>query len=119
MNVLARNRRTIYLCKHYREGNIIKFSEPKEIKINIMPVSVYAQTNPYGKYYGIDLVAKTTPNIMEEFNAGDKCYIDVEKPSVHDILCKQADYIVDKIPSDSINVGEVRFKRLSNASNVE
>lgn len=113
MNVLKRNKKPLYHCKWYLDNNITKYYEPIPRDINYEPTNSDAQLYAFGTNYSIYLTAKVLPELGKEFKSGDKCYIYVNPPTEHDVLCKGADYIVDGEPITTINVTEIKFKRLS------
>ena len=114
MRCLKRNKRLLYLCTEYQDGNIRKFNEPQEIKINYQVTNtdgdLIALGLDYPKYIRIkaDLIYK---NI---FHPKDRIYIkNVPNEDEFNVLCKDADYEVDTDPIVSLNYVEVRLKRLS------
>ena len=39
MRTLKRNKRTLYLCQKYQDGNLTKFKEPMELEMNFVPTN--------------------------------------------------------------------------------
>lgn len=113
MNTLQRNNRGLYLCSRYVQNGVELFKEPKYYSINYNPTSSAEQIMTFGVNYSIYLLAKVLPELGAEFHAGDRCYIYTKPPTKHDKLCKEADYVVNGEPISSLNVTEIKFKRLS------
>lgn len=113
MNVLSRNKRIIKHCSKYIDNGIKKFNPPVERNINFEPTNSSEQVMAYGQYYPLYLKAIVRNELGKEFKAGDRCYIYVEAPEEHDVLCNGADYKIDKEPIATINFTEISFKRLS------
>ena len=118
MRTLKRNKRELYLCKRYLDNGIEKFYEPVLMSINYEPVNSSEQITAFGINYSRYLIAKTDIDIGSQFSAGDRCYIYVTPPSIHDVLCENADYIVSGEPTSTLNNMEIRFKRLSNNEDI-
>lgn len=117
MNVLLRNRRDIKYCEMYLDNGIEKFKEPVPVKLNFEPTNSDSQVFAYGNVYPLYLKAVINNNMEIKFKPGDKCYIYNNAPIKHDILCKNADYIVDNESLKSLNFTEVRFRRLTSDMN--
>lgn len=114
MRTLTRNKRLLYLCKKYTdEDNIVKYKEPIPVKVNYEPMSASSQMFTFGIHYAENLQAILDLKDGKKFSEGDKCYINVKPPKVHDNLCEDADYIVSVIPQDSLNNVKINFLRLS------
>lgn len=128
MRCLKRNKRVIYLCKEYQDGDIAKYHEPQKIKIN------YQATNSDGDLIALGLDfpkyirIKADLKYANTFHPKDRIYVNavptttklttivdgVEKEiETYDELCKGADYEVDSDPIVSLNVVEITIKRLS------
>lgn len=113
MRCLKRNKRTIYLCEEYQDGEISKFHEPQKIKIN------YQATNSDGDLIALGLDfpkyirIKSDLRYANVFHPKDRVYITAEPSVPFDVLCKDADYEVDSDPRVSLNVVEITLKRLS------
>lgn len=114
MRCLKRNKRLIYLCVAYQDGNIMKFEEPQEIKVN------YQATNSDGDLIALGLDfpkyirIKTDLKYKDTFHPKDRVYIkNIPNVEAFNVLCKDADYEVDSDPRVSLNVVEVTLKRLS------
>ena len=114
MRCLKRNKRSLYLCNGYQDGDIMKFESPVEIKVN------YQATNSDGDLIALGLDfpkyirIKTDLKYANTFHPKDRVYIK-NKPIINpfNVLCKDADYEVDSDPIVSLNVVEVTLKRLS------
>ena len=128
MRCLKRNKRTIYLCTEYQDGEIAKYHEPQKIKIN------YQATNSDGDLVALGLDfpkyirIKADLKYANVFHPKDRVYINTvptpitttvvvddeeQEIEVYDELCKDADYEVDSDPIVSLNIVEITLKRLS------
>ena len=112
MRTLKRNKREIYLCKAYDDNGITKFKEPKLVKLNYNSTASQVVALNFVDYYSENLQAIVDIETGKLFTQGDRCYIYKKPPEEHDILCKEADYIVNTIPEDSLNSVKINFKRL-------
>lgn len=111
MICMRRNKRKFYLCK--KNPNDTKFQEPILLKLNYEPIDSDGERLTLGEDYFKFLKIKCTTKELSLFENGDKCYIYVNPPEVHDVLCKKADYIVDNGPQETLNHGEIRLRKLS------
>jgi len=114
MRCLKRNKRTIYLCEEYQDGEISKFHEPQEIKINYQSTNSDSDLIALGLDFPKYMRIKADLKYANTFHPKDRVYIK-NKPQTKpfDVLCKDADYEVDADPRVSLNVVEVTLKRLS------
>ncbi len=121
MNVLQRNKRSIYVCSMYIENGIKKYKEPKLIKLNFEPTNSSEQVFIYGNTYPLYLKAIILNSTNDKFDlkAGDRCYIYNTPPKEHDILAKETDYIINTKPLTTLNFTEINFKRLTSDMNYE
>lgn len=111
MICLKRNKRPFYLCK--KIPNTTKFEEPIPCNLNYQPTNSIGERLTLGEDYSMYLKIKATPKEASQFKNGDKCYIYTQPPTVHDDLCKNADYIVDGNPAVALNQAEIRLRKLS------
>lgn len=111
MICLKRNKRLFYLCK--KIPNSTKFQEPIKCNLNFEPTNSIGERLTLGEDYSMYLKIKCTPKEASVFQNGDKCYIYTTPPEEHDPLCKNADYIVDGNPQDTINQSEIKLRKLS------
>lgn len=113
MRCLKRNKRTLYLCTEYQDGEISKYKEPIKIELNYQATNSESDLIALGLDYPKYLRIKADIKYKDLFHAKDRVYIK-SKPSVpFDVLCKDADYEVDSDPIDSLNVVEISLTRLS------
>ena len=113
MRTLLRNKRKIYLCQRYQDGNLRKFKEPIELWENYVPTNSDGDLIAIGMDYPQYLRIKTNIDERELFHPKDRLYVYKDKPEKHDVLCKDADYEVYKDPSPWINEMDVMLYRLS------
>lgn len=113
MRNLRRNKKVLYLCQSYPDGSIKKFKEPVKLFENYVPTNSESDLISMGMEYPMYLRIK--PNITESsyFHAGDRAYVYVTPPEVHDPLCKKADYEVESEPMLYLNSMEVVLHKLS------
>lgn len=114
MRCLLRNRRLIYLCTAYQDGNIRKFNKPLPIKLNYQSTNSDSDLIALGLEYPKYMRIKADLKYADVFHPKDRVYIKNEpNEEQFDVLCKDADYEVDSDPRVSLNVVEVMLKRLS------
>lgn len=113
MRTLARNKRTLYLCQKYKDGNLIKYKKPIKLKENYLPTNSEGDLISIGMDYPMYLRIKTSIKEKDLFHPKDRLYVYKDKPKQHDVLCKKADYEVYKKPMLYINEMEVMLHRLS------
>lgn len=113
MRCLKRNKRTLYLCTEYQDGNISKFNPPVTLNINYQATNSEGDLVALGMDYSKYIRIKTDIKYANMFHAKDRVYINVIPAKPFDVLCKDADYEVDSEPIVSLNVVEVTLKRLS------
>lgn len=111
MNCLKRNKSTFYLC--HKIPNTTQFDKPIKKKLNYQPTNSVGETITLGIDYSMYLKVKCNKKQGEDFKNGDKCYINVLPPKEYDPMCKDADYIVDGNPLNTINASEIRLRKLS------
>lgn len=117
MRNLRRNKRLLYLCQKYNDGLLDKFKEPIPLLENYIPTNSEGDLISMGMDYPMYLRIKTSISEKDLFHAKDRLYVYVDKPETHDVLCKTADYEVEKDPMYFINEMEVVLHRLSSDTN--
>ena len=132
MRCLKRNKRTIYLCEEYQDGDIAKYHEPQKIKINYQATNSDGDLIALGLDYPKYIRIKADLKYDGVFHPKDRVFIkaspmltrtvvavglngeeEEHEEEYFDELCKNADYEVDVDPRVSLNVVEVTLKRLS------
>ncbi len=122
MRTQKRNKKQIYICHKYIENGIEKFKEPIPIKENYSATNSESDLIAMGMEYPKYLRIKTDIKVCIDgkwisrkslYHPGDRVYVYVTPPIEHDVLCKNADYIVDTKPIESINQLEVMLFNLS------
>lgn len=116
MRGLRRNKRRIYLCQKYKDGNLDKYKEPIKLYENYVPTNSESDLIAIGMDYPMYLRIKTSINEKDLFHPRDRIYVYKDIPKEHDVLCKTADYEVYKKPMLFINEMEVILHRLSSDS---
>lgn len=117
MRTLKRNKRDIYLCQKYQDGNLTKFKEPILLKENYLPTNSDGDLIAIGMNYPKYLRIKTDISEKDLFHAKDRLYVYKKPPEKHDVLCRDADYEVYKKPNLYINEMEIMLYRLSSDDN--
>ena len=113
MRNLRRNKRKLYLCQKYQDGMLDKYKEPMLLFENYVPTNSEGDLISMGMEYPMYLRIKTDISEKDLFHAKDRLYVYVDKPDVHDDLCKTADYEVESEPMIFINEIEVVLHKLS------
>ena len=113
MRSLVRNKRKLYLCKEYQDGEISKFQEPIELKVNYQATNSEGDLIALGMDFPMYIRIKTDTRFSGVFKAGDRVYINAVPSISFDPLCKDADYEVDSDPIVSLNTIEITLKKLS------
>lgn len=113
MRNLRRNKRLLYLCQKYQDGQLDKFKEPIPKWENYVPTNSDGDLISIGMEYSMYLRIKTNISEKDNYHAGDRLYVYRDKPDVHDVLCEGADYEVYKDPMLYINEMEIMLHRLS------
>lgn len=119
MNNLRRNKKRLYLCQQYQDGNLRKFKEPILLRENYEPTNSEGDLIAIGMEYPMYLRIKTSARKKDLFHPKDRLYVYVNTTYPHDPLCDTADYEVYKEPLVFINEMEVMLKRLSDDENQE
>lgn len=111
---LKRNKRNLYLCKKYIDSNnITKYAQPILITTDYQPISSTGEIISIGPEYTHYLKIEDIPSVIEQFSNGDRCYIYVTPPIVHDELCENADFEVNGNPVTTLNSSTISLKRLT------
>ena len=113
MKTLHRNKRKIYVCNVFSNGNIRNYSEPIPLMENWRVSNEYSDMANYGyDSYGYVRI-RTSINHAKYYHLGDKVFIFNTPPDEYDVLCKDADYEVYIEPIVSINECDIHLKRIS------
>lgn len=113
MRCLQRNKRPIYLCSEYQDGEISKFTEPVKMNVNYQGTNSSSDLISLGMNFPMYMRIKVDLQFASTFKTGDRVYIYNTPSKPFDVLCKDADYEVDSDPIISMNSVEVTLKRLS------
>ena len=113
MRCLERNKRLVYLCSEYQDGEISKFKEPVKMYINYQGTNSGADLISLGMNFPMYIRVKIDLELACKFKTGDRVYIYNTPKKPFDVLCKDADYEVNSDPIISLNSVEVTLKRLS------
>ena len=106
MNVLKRNKRTLYLCQKVEEDGRMIFGKPIEVRANYQPIEdtrTVGQLLEFGPDYTSTLIVYINPIMRNLFHNGDRCYVFVEPPEEYDKTCTTADYVVNGEPKLYMN----------------
>lgn len=114
MRCLKRNKRLLYLCNHYQDGNKMLFREPIPININYQATNSEGDLIMLGLDFPMYMRIKADLTDGVKFYAKDRVYIkNTPNADTFDGLCKDADYEVTSDPLVSLNSVEVNLKKLS------
>ena len=113
MRCLDRNKRPLYLCSEYQDGEISKFKEPVKMYLNYQGTNSESDLISLGMNFPMYIRIKADTELGDKFKTGDRVYIYATPKTPFDVLCKDADYEVDSDPIISLNSVEVTLKRLS------
>lgn len=113
MRCLRRNKRSIYICHEYQDGDISKYTEPQEVKINYQPTNTNGDLIALGMDYPKYMRIKADKEYENVFRPNDKIYINTKPSKPYDVLCRDADYEVVSDPQVTLNSVEVTLTRLS------
>ena len=108
---LVRNKRTFYLCKKIADNTT--FQKPIPKTLNFQPISSVGEMLTLGEEYSMYLRIKCTPNEAADFSDKDRCYIYKQPPKEHDLMCDEADYVVDGEPIITLNEAQITLRKLS------
>jgi hypothetical protein len=111
MRTLERDKKALYICEKIKDSDPVQFKPPVEVKLNVVATTSEADIVAFGDSYKEYRRAKISVNELDKFNEGDRAYIYVAPPLVHDVLCDTADFEIKSI-SDSISQASILFKRL-------
>lgn len=108
---LLRNKRKLYVCTVDKTSK--SYNEPIELYENYQVTNSIADEKVFGLDAYLYLRIQTSPSHKDYYHLGDRVYVNVEPPKIHDIMCETADYQVYKEPILSLNEYEVLLKRRS------
>lgn len=113
MRTLHRNKRRLYICELYEQDGLHRFKEPVELFENWQYIQTDASFEKLG-WEAYDYIRiKSSLNHAKYYHMGDRLYIGIEPPDVHDMMCKTANFEVYKDPIATINEVEIVCKKLS------
>lgn len=113
MRCLIRNKRTIYVCERYQDGNISKYKKPIKLDVNYQSTNSEGDLIALGLDYSQYIRIKTDLDYLKYFHPQDRVYVGINPKQPFDELCKDANYEVDSNPIVSLNVVEVTLQKLS------
>lgn len=116
MRTLERDKKPLYICKRVPNTDPKQFEEPVERRLNTVATTSQADIVAFGDQYKEYRRALITKEEMINYNEGDRAYIYVTPPEVHDVLCDGCDFEIYSI-SDSVSQVEILFKRLQIGKN--
>lgn len=113
MRCLQRNKRPLYFCSEYQDGEISKFKPPVQMRLNYQATNSESDLIALGMDFPMYMRIKADLEYANTFKTGDRMYIYTTPSEPFDVLCKDADYEVDSDPIISPSSVEVTLKRLS------
>lgn len=111
MRTLERDKKPLFICERILNTEPKQFKEPVEKRLNTVATTSQADIVAFGDQYKEYRRAIVSHKQMDEYHEGDRAYIYVKPPEVHDPLCDDADFEIYSI-SDSVSQVEILFKRL-------
>lgn len=111
MRTLTRDKKALFICKKIPESEPEQFETPVMRKLNVVSTSSEADIVAFGESYKEYRRAKISVEDIGLFHEGDRAYIYVEPPDVHDVLCETADFEIISV-LDSVSQASILFKRL-------
>ena len=113
MITLNRNKRKIYVCNRVKDENLKTYEEPIELYEDYAVTNTEADLEAFGMDAYMYLRIHTNASHKKYYHLGDRVFVNVTPPEIHDDLCKTADYEVYKDPVLSLNSLTVLLKRRS------
>ena len=111
MRTLERDKKPLFLCERVKNSDPVQFKEPIKVKLNIVATSSELDIMAFGDSYKENLRAKISIDDVDMFHEGDRAYVYVKPPMVHDLLCNGADFQISSI-SKSVSEATILFKRM-------
>lgn len=111
MRTLDRDKKALFICHRIKDTDPMQFEEPVKVKLNVVATTSEADIVAFGDSYKEYRRAKISVSEMDNYKEGDRVYLYTTPPSVHDILCENADFEITSI-SDSVSQVSILFKRL-------
>lgn len=111
MRTLERDKKPLYICKRIPNSEPKQFEEPVEVRLNTVATTSEADIVAFGDEYKQYRRATVPISDLSNYHEGDRAYIYVTPPEVHDPLCNDCDFEIRSV-SDSVSQGIVLFKRL-------
>lgn len=111
---LVSNLQTIWLCKILSSTS---WAEPVRKRVNIAPTNSDAEIEAFGAAYVDYMRIKLSQEDAKEYVAGDRVYYNKKPPIVHNptqTKTEDANYMVELMPTATVNVGTVYLKRIRN-----
>ena len=117
MRTLRRNQnRTIYVCsRKSTQDGIELFESPKELTIYLEPVADKTTIGITGENNEHYLKGIVTHSERVGVDSRSRVYVDRKPPTKHDVLCREADYVIDN-QFDYLSHRVIVLKRLSGSS---
>lgn len=113
MRCLERNKRPLYFCSEYQDGEISKFKRPIKMYLNYQGTNSESDLIALGTEFPIYMRVKANLELANTFKTGDRVYIYTTPSEPFDALCKDADYEINSDPIISMNSIEFTLERLS------
>lgn len=111
MRTLTRDKKPLYICKRVINSEPRQFEQPKKVELNIVTTNSQLDVASLGNQYKEYRKATISIKDIDKYNEGDRAYIYVEPPLMHDLLCETCDFEIVSI-SCSISQATILFKRL-------
>lgn len=116
---LKTNLQKVYLVKFQKAteyGMADTYSEPVEYKLNVVTEPSYTDIKLFGTEANNMIKVVDGINLIKDFKIGDRIYFGKPIPNEHDDLQESndsANYEVVSEPKGTLNIGTLRFKKLT------
>lgn len=110
MRTLERDKKPLYVCRKIKDSDPVQFEEPVKRELNVVATSSEADIVAFGESYKDYRRAKISSFEVDNYHEGDRVYLEVEPPEVHDKLCEGADFEIKSV-SSSVSQTSILFKR--------
>lgn len=110
MRTLERDKKPLYVCRKIKDSDPVQFEEPVKRYLNVVATSSEADIVAFGESYKDYRRAKISSFEVDNYHEGDRVYLEVQPPEVHDKLCEGADFEIKSV-SSSVSQTSILFKR--------
>ena len=113
MRTLRKDKKPLYICKKINDSEPIQFETPVLVHLNTVATTGESDMVAFGEEYRKYRRATVPIEDFNKYHEGDRAYIFVEPPVIHDVLCDGCDFEIKSV-LDSQTCVKILFKRLQN-----